>query len=166
MLSSFMIVVLFFVLGVVAILLEIVTPGGVLAILGGAFMLVAVAVAFLRLGVTAGLGSLVLAMVAGPLAFMIGMRMVRTTAVGNVLGLNTELDNKDGYVASDVSLEELVGASGHAVTSLRPAGMAMFEGRRVDVVTRGFMIAEGTPVKVVEVEGNRVVVVEDTGAQT
>jgi len=161
---SFMIVVLFFVLGVVAILLEIVTPGGVLAILGGTFMLVAVAVAFLRLGFPAGVGTLALALVVGPLAFMIGMRMVRTTAVGSVLGLNTELDKEDGYVASDVSLEELVGATGQAVTSLRPAGMAMFEGRRVDVVTRGFMIAKGTPVKVVEVEGNRVVVVEDKGA--
>jgi len=165
-LSSFMIVLLFFVLGVVAILLEIVTPGGVLAILGGAFMLVAVAVAFLRLDFTAGLGTLALALVVGPLTFMIGMRVVRTTAVGSVLGLNTELGKEDGYVASDVSLEELVGATGQALTSLRPAGMAMFEGRRVDVVTRGFMIAKGTPVKVVEVEGNRVVVVEDKGAPT
>jgi membrane-bound serine protease (ClpP class) len=41
---------------------------------------------------------------------------------------------------------------------LRPAGHATIDGRRVDVVSRGEMIAEGVPVVVVEVEGNRVVV--------
>lgn len=163
---SFMIVVLFFALGLVAILLEIVTPGGILAVIGATFLLIAVGVAFFRLGVTAGLTALVLALVLAPLTFMIGMRLARTTAVGKVLGLNRELSKEDGYVASDVSLEKLVGCTGEALTSLRPAGMAMIEGRRVDVVTRGFMIAKGTPVKIVEVEGNRVVVVEDKSAET
>ena len=40
----------------------------------------------------------------------------------------------------------------------RPAGMARLDGRRVDVVTRGEWITAGTPVHVVEVQGNRVVV--------
>ena len=42
---------------------------------------------------------------------------------------------------------------------LRPAGMARIAGRRVDVVSRGARIEVGTPVEVVEVRGNRVVVV-------
>ncbi len=37
--------------------------------------------------------------------------------------------------------------------------MARLLGRRVDVVTRGEWIEAGKPVKVVEVQGNRVVIV-------
>ena len=163
MLSSFTFLILFFVLGLVAVLLEIVTPGGVLALLGGIFLLIAVAIAF-SMGVGLGLTVLVLALMLAPMTFMIGMRLARTTAVGKVLGLNRVLDKESGCVASDVSLEELVGRRGRALTTLRPAGLALIEGRRVDVVTRGFMIANGVAVKVVQVEGNRVVVVEDKGA--
>ena len=42
--------------------------------------------------------------------------------------------------------------------TLRPAGFAEIGGRRVDVVTRGENIESGAAVKVLEVEGNRVVV--------
>jgi membrane-bound serine protease (ClpP class) len=41
---------------------------------------------------------------------------------------------------------------------LRPAGVALVNGRRVDVVTEGGLIAAGARVKVVAIEGNRVVV--------
>jgi len=48
---------------------------------------------------------------------------------------------------------------------LRPAGMALINGRRVDVVTEGAMIERDTPVRVVAVEGMRVVVsVEKTNS--
>ena len=40
----------------------------------------------------------------------------------------------------------------------RPAGFAEIGGQRVDVVTRGENIEAGAVVKVLEVEGNRVVV--------
>lgn len=53
-----------------------------------------------------------------------------------------------------------LGDAGTALTRLRPAGKAIFNGRRVDVVTQGQMLDEGCPVEVVDVSGNRVVVRE------
>ena len=44
------------------------------------------------------------------------------------------------------------------MTPLRPSGTAVINGRRVDVVTEGGMIERNTPVKVVAIEGMRVVV--------
>jgi membrane-bound serine protease (ClpP class) len=41
---------------------------------------------------------------------------------------------------------------------LRPGGTARIGERRVDVVTRGEFLEPGTPLVVVEIEGNRVVV--------
>jgi membrane-bound serine protease (ClpP class) len=53
----------------------------------------------------------------------------------------------------------LVGRSGEALSDLRPSGIAMIEGERIDVVTRGDFIYKGSKIKVVAEEGNEVVVV-------
>lgn len=58
---------------------------------------------------------------------------------------------------------ELLEQTGTALTPLRPAGTAVIEGKRVDVVTEGQMIERGAPVRVVAVEGLRVVVRENNG---
>ncbi len=51
-----------------------------------------------------------------------------------------------------------LGDVGKTATPLRPAGKAMINGRRVDVITRGQMMDEACSVEVIEVSGNHVVV--------
>ncbi len=51
-------------------------------------------------------------------------------------------------------------ARGPALTQLRPSGVALINGQRVDVVTEGGLIERGAAVKVVTVEGARIVVRE------
>jgi membrane-bound serine protease (ClpP class) len=60
----------------------------------------------------------------------------------------------------DINAErpELLNETGTALTPLRPSGTAVINGRRVDVVTEGAMIDRNTPIKVVAIEGMRVVV--------
>jgi membrane-bound serine protease (ClpP class) len=53
---------------------------------------------------------------------------------------------------------ELLDQTGVAKTPLRPSGTAVINGENVDVVTEGNLIEPGTPLKVVSVEGLRVVV--------
>jgi membrane-bound ClpP family serine protease len=53
---------------------------------------------------------------------------------------------------------ELLHQIGTTHTPLRPSGTAVINGKRVDVVTEGGMIERGTPIKVVAIEGMRVVV--------
>lgn len=53
---------------------------------------------------------------------------------------------------------DLVGERGTAASLLRPAGKADFRGRMIDVVSDGPFIPEGTPIEVVQVSGNRIVV--------
>jgi membrane-bound serine protease (ClpP class) len=52
----------------------------------------------------------------------------------------------------------LAGQRGAAYTALRPAGRARFGQHVIEVTTEGESIAQGQPVRVVEVSGNRVVV--------
>ena len=58
----------------------------------------------------------------------------------------------------EASLEELVGLEGTTTTRLAPAGKARLDGRLYDVTSDGPLIEPGTPVRVVEVRGGRVLV--------
>ena len=52
----------------------------------------------------------------------------------------------------------LVGEQGPVLTELRPSGSALLEGHPVDVVSEGAFIAKGELVRVISVQGSRVVV--------
>lgn len=52
----------------------------------------------------------------------------------------------------------LIGQTGEAFTTLRPSGRARIDGKLVDVVTDGDFLDPGTPLEVVDVAGNRVIV--------
>lgn len=76
--------------------------------------------------------------------------------------------SKSKLVLNDVSIEHaeaedlayFVDKKGVAVTVLRPAGMAEFDGVKLNVVSDGEFIPEGERVRVSRVEGNRIVVVK------
>jgi membrane-bound serine protease (ClpP class) len=53
---------------------------------------------------------------------------------------------------------ELLGRKGAAITDLRPAGTALFEDERIDVVAESGWIPAGTPIRIVSAEGYRRVV--------
>ncbi len=72
----------------------------------------------------------------------------------------SEEEKADAGYTSRSNLSELLGAEGISLTTLRPAGTAEFNGKRVDVVTDSEYIEHGKPIFVTAVEGMRVVVRE------
>ncbi len=95
-------------------------------------------------------------------AFVLSFMMLRSLpkmASFNRLVLETETRASEGYVSSSRDGDdEMVGKEGVTVSELRPAGIALIEERRTDVVTDGEFVAVGQAVRVVEARGNRVVV--------
>lgn len=76
------------------------------------------------------------------------------------------LVNQD--VSGDITLmveqqRLLLGKEGVATTILRPAGSAIFEGRKMDVVTEGEFISAGAPIRIIGISGNRTVVKQTNG---
>ncbi|MHB9027389.1 MAG: NfeD family protein [Candidatus Latescibacterota bacterium] len=65
--------------------------------------------------------------------------------------------NQKGYCAPD-DYTPLVGKEGTTLSPLRPAGIAIIGGERVDVVTDGEFLEKNTPIRVLSVEGARVIV--------
>jgi membrane-bound serine protease (ClpP class) len=59
---------------------------------------------------------------------------------------------------------DLLGLKGKAVTALHPAGIGIFDGRRLDVVAGGDYIEKGSPIVIADTHGNRIVVVRNEEA--
>ncbi|MFC7320925.1 NfeD family protein [Halobacillus campisalis] len=107
----------------------------------------------------------------GQMALSIGIALVVTIVASIILFktigmergffkrviLNDSTSSEKGYVSSVTRLE-LIGLVGETVTPLRPAGTAVFEEERLDVVTEGNFIGANQRVKIVKTEGSRIVV--------
>jgi membrane-bound serine protease (ClpP class) len=152
-------------LGILLLLVEaFVIPGfgiagvlGILALLAGLTMSTIGEGASIDglIGAASRLGvSLVVAIVAS-LAIL---RYLPKTRAGRQLVLMTGLDAGSGYTSEPIAEHGLVGKTGVAASTLRPAGIADIDGKRVDVVSDGDFIEPGEPIRVDHVDGNRVVV--------
>ena len=74
---------------------------------------------------------------------------------GLVLGERQK--NSNGYT-SVVDKTRFLGAIGVCSTDLRPAGTVIVEGEPLDVVTEGNFIKQGDIVKIINVDGSRILV--------
>jgi len=144
-------------LGVVGILWELhVVPGhGLPGILGAVALFVAVLCAFGLPFFFVGVETIATAIVLTVIVFTLTVRAVPQNAWAHRLALAAA--QGPDYVAS-ADYRGLRGRVGTAVSYLRPAGIASIDGRRVDVLTEGEFIAQGTSIRVVRVEGARIFV--------
>ena len=92
------------------------------------------------------------------LIFLLAKFLPKTNAFNRLILANEEKADQ-GFV-SYPSEKELLGAEGVALTTLRPAGTAEFNGKRVDVVADWEYVERGKRIKVLRVEGIKVVVKE------
>lgn len=103
-------------------------------------------------------GYLITSVVLIPLSIYAALKILPRTRFGRAVMLGGTTFSGEEAQASEEGLEELLGLAGETLTALRPAGIARFGDRRVDVVTQGELVDDGVAVKVIKVEGNRVVV--------
>ena len=68
-------------------------------------------------------------------------------------------ESEENYIGAE-DLQFLLGKIGTVLSTCRPAGNADFDGKKLDVVSRGEFIEKDTQIEVIEIEGNRVVVRE------
>ena len=101
-------------------------------------------------------GSFVLSFV----AFFVLVTAVFKSPLARPAVLSAEMTAEAGYVAEMVpDADTLKGLHGTVMGGLRPAGKVEFEdGRRVGVVSEGPFVEDGEQVKVLRIEGNRIIV--------
>lgn len=140
------------IVGALLLLLETLLPGLIAGIIGACCIGAAVVIAYMRFDFYTG--NIVLAIVTGGLI------------LGTALYLRYFPDSRAAQMfvsqgtIGEIGTEDpsLVNQTGETITALRPSGKAMIQGRRCDVVSEGAFIDAGKMVKVIAVEGLRVVV--------
>jgi membrane-bound ClpP family serine protease len=150
---TWLIVVSLIVVGIIFLLLEIlVVPGATVVGLAGLGMLVAgVVVAFNQYGITTGVMTLI-----GTLALsLVSIGFALKSNTWKKAMLSSELDGKVNLVESE---KLKPGDEGVTITRLNPMGKALINEDYYEVTSKDNLVSENTPVIVVKVEGNKIIV--------
>ncbi|MEE8451746.1 MAG: NfeD family protein, partial [Thermoguttaceae bacterium] len=170
--------IILFVAGVSCLLLEVfVLPGfGIFGLGGGCLVLASVILAtqtfvvphntYQYAQLQRSLLSIAGAGIGVVAATLLLRRWLPQTPIFNRLFLNPPAGDKARQISRRETLidlggidpEDFIGAEGTATTQLTPGGKARFGDMLVDVITDGDVVARGTRIEVVELQGNRVVV--------
>ena len=165
-------IVLFF-LGIILLGLEIfVIPGfGIAGIAGIVLILASVFLGMVGhwpdIGyeeISSALYSMFASLLMTLLLAVFGFKFFPKTSLWKKLVLNEEEIAKNGYISNPKDYSKMVGQKGLTVSTLRPTGIADFDGKRFDVVSQGDFIESGIQIEVVQVENYRIIVKEINNA--
>lgn len=150
--------IILLVIGLGLMILEFFVPGGVAGILGIAAVLGSILLAGGDLQTTAI--AVLIAMIAATSGMVILVKFFgKRLQLFNRIILSDSTDTKSGYV-STANRPELIGQMAVTATELRPSGTIVFGDERIDAVSEGRYIGRGKDVKIIKVEGSRIVVRE------
>jgi membrane-bound serine protease (ClpP class) len=109
--------------------------------------------------ISAVVGQLALSMIIGIVGSAFLLRTLPKFALFNRLILASDTRAADGYVSASTEHDDtLAGSEGVTLSELRPVGVGLFDGKRIDIIAEGEFIQDKTAVKVIEARGSRVVV--------
>lgn len=139
--------------GTLLLLAETILPGGIAGMAGLGLLVAAVMAGFQEFGASGGtwlLAGVLIGLTVGGLAWLSWLpksRLMKPLISQSKVGGDAR-GTHDRWLHLD----------GIALTPLRPSGVARIGSEKVDVVTEGGLIPSGEPIRVVAVEGLRVVV--------
>ena len=150
--------IILLVIGFGLLVAEFIIPGGVAGFLGIAAILGSILLAGGDLRTTAI--AVLIAMIVATVGMVIVVKFFgkRLDLFKRII-LTDATDTEHGYVTT-TNRPELVGKIAQTVTALRPSGTIRLDDERIDAVSEGRFIDDGKDVKIIKVEGSRIVVRE------
>ncbi len=142
--------------GFVLIGMEIFIPGGILGVFGSIAWIAAAVVGLQKFPHPWNLVSTLSLILISILTFVVWIRYFPRSRFGQRLSLQESQATYKSHRTTDVP----VGTEGKAISTLRPSGIASFNGKRFDVVADGEWIEAGEPVKISSTSGGHISVVK------
>jgi len=153
-------------LGILLLLIEIfVIPGfgiagvsGIILILAGIFLsLVKHPLSAPKAQLVQAFYTLSSAIIITFVGIILSWKFLPRTGLWRRLILSSAETKKEGF-QSATSRESYLGKTGRSLTPLRPTGRAVIEEKTLDVITEGEFIDKDKAIKVIKVEGNKIIV--------
>jgi membrane-bound serine protease (ClpP class) len=144
--------------GLLLMLAELVFPSGLLFVIALTAVVAGVALTF---GHSTTTGLITLAVVGVGVPALIGLivHYWPRSSIGRRMFLaEPEPEATVASMPGNLELEQLRGRFGRTLSSLRPAGVTDFDGRRIDTITEGMMVEPGQLVRCIDVKAGKVVV--------
>lgn len=150
--------ILLFILGIILIVVEFFVPGGIVGILGAVSIISSIVIAgesvkWMGISLLIAFGIASLAMII--MVKVLGKRM----KFFKKIILTDSTTTEKGYV-SNINRGDLLGKIAVTITPLRPSGTVLANDERIDAVSEGGYIEKDRQVKIIKVEGSRIVVRE------
>ncbi len=145
--------------GIGLLVLEAFMPGfGVAGISGILFEAAAVILVYITSGPLAAAVTLLVALTVAAIVLSVSLRSAAKGKLSQseMILRGTERP-EDGYVAAE-DMKVFLGHTGTVITTLRPTGMAEFDGVKLNVMSSGEFIEAGTQVRIEKVDGSRILV--------
>jgi membrane-bound serine protease (ClpP class) len=140
------------IVGAVLLFLETLLPGMIAGIIGFLCLLAAVVLGYQDFGFQTGNLLLLGVLVGLTIGFFCWLKFFPDSRIAR------KFISQGSVGELGVDKPELLNGTGTALTQLRPSGTANINGQRVDVVAESGLIERGAKIKVVAVEGTRIVV--------
>lgn len=140
------------IVGAVLLFLETLLPGMIAGIIGFLCLLAAVVLGYQDFGFQTGSLLLIGVLVGLAVGFFCWLKFFPES------GIAKRFISHGSVGELGVDRPELLNGTGVALTQLRPSGTANINGQRVDVVAESGLIERDAKIKVVAVEGSRIVV--------
>lgn len=145
-----------FLAGLILLIIEISAPGfGIFGICG--IIALFAGIIFAAPTFNQGIVTLMIALLAAVIAIPVFFKIFGQTKYMKRLILTTEENAAAGYTHADRK-DYLLGKTGVTQTVLRPSGSISIDGIKTDAIADGEFIDKGVEVKVIRVEGTKVVV--------
>ena len=147
-------IIILVVVGFVAILAELVLPGGLLGIVGALCLIAAVIATFIEFGATAGIIGLIVLLVLALATLSWWMKYFHRLPGTKQLILHEESGN-DG---KKEEVDSLLRQTGITLTDLVPSGHARIDGKKYDVIAEAGSVSKGQDIIVVALRGPSLIV--------
>ena len=150
--------IILFAIGLLLLLAEVFfIPGFGLAGIGGVAAILASI--FLTFGnMVQATYSILIALGVSVIGFFLLIKYIPSTRTWRKFVLSTEQKKELGYTVGTKDLKRLTGKEGIAITPLRPSGIVEVNGKKLNALTRGEYVDSNTKIKIISVEGNKIVV--------
>ena len=152
-------IIICFVIGIGCLIAEAFMPGfGVTGITGIVLEVITLVLTWFEHGPVATLAMLLIVLLVLAIAISTSLRSIASGRLSKSVLVHSETESNESGYRSVEDLAVFLEKEGVTASVLRPTGIADFEGVRLNVSSEGSFIPAGTKVRIIKVEGAKILV--------